>query len=421
MKLSNFGKKFSQQAGIISLMDDLGHALSGNQPMIMMGGGNPSHIPEIERVFKLRLQKILDDPTQLHQLIGVYDPPQGPVDFLKALVKLLRHQFGWAITERNIMLTNGSQSAFFMLFNLLAGACENGVVRKIQFPLAPEYIGYSDVGITDHFFNATCPNIEMLDDHFFKYRVNFHDFVVNDDTGAICVSRPTNPTGNVITDDELHHLDALAKQANVPLIIDSAYGTPFPNLIYTQATPMWNENTVVCMSLSKFGLPAARTGIVIANEEMIHALSSMNAIINLATGSTGSLLALDMIKSGEILHLSNQVVNPHYQHKMHLAVDALTHAFTGSTCPYAIHKPEGSMFLWLWFKELPITSLELYERLKKRGVLVVSGHYFFPGMEDNWRHQHECIRVTYSQDEAQVQQGIALIADEIKSIYANGK
>lgn len=421
MKLSNFGKKFTQHAGIISLMDDLGRALAGDQNMIMMGGGNPSYIPEIEQAIKIRLQKIVDNPAQLHQLIGIYDPPQGHIEFVRALATLLRKQFGWAVTEHNIMLSNGSQSAFFMLFNLLAGQCSDGVTRKIQFPLTPEYIGYSDSGLTDDFFTATRPSIEIIDDHTFKYHVNFSDFKIHDNTGAICVSRPTNPTGNVITDDELQHLDALAKQHNVPLIIDSAYGTPFPNLIYTKATPLWNENTIVCMSLSKFGLPAARTGIVIANEEVIHALSSMNAIINLASNSTGSMLALDMVNSGDILRLSNDVINPHYQHKMHNAVNALQTAFKNSHCPYAIHKPEGAMFLWLWFKDLPITSFELYQRLKKRGVLVVSGHYFFPGMSDNWRHQHECIRITYSQDEAQVQQGIALIADEVKSIYANGK
>jgi valine--pyruvate aminotransferase len=174
------------------------------------------------------------------------------------------------------------------------------------------------------------------------------------------------------------------------------------------------------MSLSKFGLPAARTGIVIASEEIIQALSSMNAIINLASGSTGSMLALDMVSSGEILQLSNNVINPFYQHKMHNAVNAIHDSFKKYHCSYAIHKPEGAMFLWLWFKDLPIPSFELYERLKKRGVLVVSGHYFFPGMKDDWRHQHECIRVTYSQDDAQVQEGIRIIADEVREIYDNG-
>jgi len=30
---------------------------------------------------------------------------------------------------------------------------------------------------------------------------------------------------------------------------------------------------------------------------------------------------------------------------------------------------------------LPVSSQELYQRLKRKGVLVVSGHYFFTGME----------------------------------------
>ena len=84
-----------------------------------------------------------------------------------------------------------------------------------------------------------------------------------------------------------------------------------------------------------------------------------------------------------------------------------------------IHKPEGALFLWLWFEGLPISSQELYQRLKKRGVLVVSGHYFFPGMEeDNWIHKNQCIRVTYAQDNAVVEEGIKLLADEVKDHFS---
>jgi len=79
------------------------------------------------------------------------------------------------------------------------------------------------------------------------------------------------------------------------------------------------------------------------------------------------------------------------------------------------------MFLWLWFPDLPISSLELYKRLKARGVLVVSGHYFFPGLPDEgWRHQHECLRVTYSQDAADVARGLQAIAEEVKRAWAQG-
>jgi valine--pyruvate aminotransferase len=37
---------------------------------------------------------------------------------------------------------------------------------------------------------------------------------------------------------------------------------------------------------------------------------------------------------------------------------------------------------------------------------------------EDWQHKHECIRVTYAQDDAVVEQGVKLIADEVKKLYA---
>jgi len=121
-------------------MEDLGEALSKNHKMIMMGGGNPAQIPEITDFCKKRLSAISKDTELIQNMIGDYDPPQGNKAFIKHLCKLLKNQFGWSINEKNIALTNGSQSAFFMIFNLLAGEFEDGSKKKIQLPITPEYI-----------------------------------------------------------------------------------------------------------------------------------------------------------------------------------------------------------------------------------------------------------------------------------------
>jgi valine--pyruvate aminotransferase len=417
MKFSAFGQKFTADSGITSLMDDLGNALASGDDMIMMGGGNPGHIPEIQQ----RVQQILGDMSRsevdVRRVVGTYDPPQGEKQFIASLVELLNREYDWGLKPENIALTNGSQAAFFMLFNLFGGSYEGGQRKHILLPLAPEYIGYADAGIEPDLFRAVQPDISFTGAHEFKYRVDFDAVDVTGETGAICVSRPTNPTGNVITDVELNRLEALARQHDIPLIVDGAYGTPFPSLLFVDATPHWNDQIVLCLSLSKLGLPAARTGIVIASEPVIEALSSINAIINLATGSFGAMVAEPLVRSGEILSLSREVVCPFYRAKMEKAVAVFREAMGESSCRWYVHKPEGAMFLWLWFPDLPITSLELYQRLKARGVLVVSGHYFFPGLpEDGWKHRHECLRVTYSQDDNRVAEGLQIIADEVKSL-----
>jgi valine--pyruvate aminotransferase len=397
-------------------MDDLGNALIENPDMIMMGGGNPGRVPAMEAVFRRRLEAVLADAQQRHRLFGRYQAPQGDLDFRQSVADLLAGEFGWKLGAGNIAISNGSQSAFFTLFNLFAGDMPDGGRRRIHLPLTPEYLGYADSGLSELFFSATRPEIELLDGSLFKYRVDFSRLDLDDSVAALCVSRPTNPTGNVLTDNEITHLDQIARGREIPLIIDGAYGLPFPNILFTRARPHWNENTILVLSLSKLGLPGVRTGVVVAREEIVHAFANANGILNLACGNIGPAIATELFRSGEILSQGRDHIRPFYEARAQAAVEAFRERLAG--LPFRIHKPEGAFFLWLWFEGLPVGSQVLYQRLKERGVLVVPGHHCFFGLEEDWPHRHECIRVSYVQDEDAVRRGIELIADEVRKTYA---
>ncbi len=413
MQFSKFGEKFNQYSGITQLMDDLNDGLR-TPGAIMLGGGNPAAIPAMLDYFHQASEEMLASGELVAALTN-YDGPQGKDVFVKALAQLFRETYGWDISEKNISLTNGSQSGFFYLFNLFAGQQPDGSHKKVLLPIAPEYIGYGDAGIDEDIFVSYHPEIELLDNGLFKYHVDFEKLTVDDSVAAICASRPTNPTGNVLTDEEVRKLDKLARENNIPLIIDNAYGLPFPNIIFEDVEPFWNENTILCMSLSKLGLPGVRCGIVIASEEITQALTNMNGIISLAPGSVGPALANHIIAKGDLLKLSSEVIKPFYKQKSQRAVELLQQAITDKR--FRIHKPEGAIFLWLWFDELPITTMELYQRLKARGVLIVPGEYFFIGQKEEWDHAHQCLRMNYVQDDEMMQKGIAIIAEEVEKAY----
>ncbi|CAH6825824.1 valine--pyruvate aminotransferase [Vibrio chagasii] len=417
MQFSKFGEKFNRYSGITRLMDDLNDGLR-TPGAIMLGGGNPAAIPAMLDYFNQASADMLAS-GELIAALANYDGPQGKDSFIKSLAAMLKETYGWDISEKNISLTNGSQSGFFYLFNLLAGQQPDGSHKKILLPIAPEYIGYGDAGIDDDIFISYHPEIELLENRQFKYHVDFEQLKVDDSVAAICASRPTNPTGNVLTDEEVRKLDKLARENNIPLLIDNAYGLPFPNIIFENVEPFWNENTILCMSLSKLGLPGVRCGIVIASEEVTQALTNMNGIISLAPSSVGPAIANHMIEKGDLLRLSSEVIKPFYREKSLRAVELLQEAIDDPR--FRIHKPEGAIFLWLWFDELPITTMELYDRLKARGVLIVPGEYFFIGQEDEWDHAHQCLRMNYVQDDEAMQKGIAIIAEEVKKAYSESK
>jgi valine--pyruvate aminotransferase len=415
MNLSRYGQRYTGSSGIVELMADLGSALRDNPAMLMMGGGTPARIPEVEKIFREHLQAIIDDPELSYAMLGRYQGPLGDEEVRRLLAAMLRSEYGWPVTAANIVVTNGGQSAFSILANMLAGEGNDGRSRKLHFPLTPEYLGYSDIGLSENFFSASKPEIELLADNFFKYRVDFAHLEIADDVAALCVSRPTNPSGNVLTDAEVRQLDTLARSRNIPLILDAAYGRPFPGIEFADATPYWSDNVILLCSLSKLGLPGTRSGFLICSEEFAAAFSRVNTILNLASGNIGVALATRLLQSGDLLRISRNILQPWYRDKRDLAIISLRAAL--GDVPYHIHKPEGAFFLWLWLPGLPVTVVELYERLKAAGVLVIPGHTSFPGLQEQWQHTRECIRISYAVDSTTIVNGSRLIGSIVRQIY----
>lgn len=437
MQFSKFGEKFTKNSGILQLMDDLGNALNSEQPINMLGGGNPARIDKVNQTYWSVFKTLAEGEmgSMAIENIGNYSTPQGDAKFIAALVDFFNRHYDWGLTTDNIALTNGSQNAFFYLFNLFGGQFDDqtqgSLDKKILLPLAPEYVGYADAHVDGQHFIAVPPSIESVqhqgEDGFFKYRVDFDMLedlaeLHNGEIGAICCSRPTNPTGNVLTDDEMARLEAIAKRFDIPLIIDNAYGMPFPNIIYSQATLNWNEQIILCFSLSKIGLPGVRTGIVVANPQVVKAISSLNAIVNLAPTRFGAAIATPLLQDDRLKDLSDNHIRPFYQGQAKLAVQLLKQELGDLPSPYnnamKIHKPEGAIFLWVWFKDLPITTVELYERLKAKGTLIIPSEHFFVGVDtENFKHAHECIRLSIAQDDETLKKGIATIGEVVRAVY----
>ncbi|MES2605737.1 MAG: pyridoxal phosphate-dependent aminotransferase [Pseudomonadota bacterium] len=370
IKLSQYGQHYSSDSGIVELMDDLGSALRDNPQMLMMAGGTPARIPAAEQLFQTTLQQLAADPASTQALLGRYQGPKGDLAVRELLATQLREDYGWDLTADNIALTNGGQSAFSIVANMLAGEGSNGS-KRIHFPLVPEYLGYADVGISKNFFSSARPQLQLLDDGLFKYTLD-RSAVIPQDAAALCISRPTNPSGNVLTDDEVRFLDGAARARGIPLIVDAAYGLPFPALQYGDDTSAyWSDNVILLLSLSKVGMPGTRSGFLVAAADLIEA-------------------------------------------KALKAVALLREALRDIPCH--IHKPEGAFFLWLWLPSLPVRSEQLYRQLKHHGLLVIPGENSFIGLAEPWDHSHQCIRLSYAVDDAMLAQAAAVLGSTLKKL-----
>ena len=418
LALSQFGSQMSQLTGVRAIMKDIIETLrnSAGKEFINLSAGNPVILPEVEQLWRDCTQELLDS-DEYGEVVCRYGSSQGYAPLIDAVVQDFNSRYGLKLSDRNILITGGSQALYLYAANAFGGYTKSGELRQIALPLSPDYTGYGGVSLTPESLIAYKPKLDIdRDRHRFKYRPDFSQLQINEQTGCVIFSRPCNPTGNVISNEEVEKIANLAASYNVPVLVDSAYAPPFPALNFTEMTPQFGDNIIHCMSLSKAGLPGERIGIAIGEAKLIEILESFQTNACIHSSRYGQAIAARAIASGKLSDIAINVIRPHYQRKIKVLEDTLDAAMP-KDIPWYLHQGEGAIFGWLWLKGLPMTDWEFYQELKQVGVIAVPGSTFFPGLKENWQHKQECLRISLTATEAEIAEAMKRMAKVVQKVY----
>lgn len=416
--LSQLGVEMSRLSGVRAIMKDIVETLraGGDRAFINLSAGNPVILPEVEQLWRDCTADLLAS-SDYGDVVCRYGASQGYQPLIDAVVKDFNQRYGLSLTERNILITPGSQSLYFYAANAFGGYAASGELRQIVLPLSPDYTGYGGVTLTPEALVAYKPELEIdRSAHRFKYRPDFTQLQITENTGCVIFSRPCNPTGNVLSNDEVSKITTLAAVHDVPVLIDSAYAPPFPALNFTEMTPQFGGNVLHCMSLSKAGLPGERIGIAIGDESLVHVLECFQTNMCIHSPRYGQAIAARAIASGRLAEISETVIRPFYQAKIAIVEATLDRAMP-QELPWFLHRGEGAIFAWLWLQDLPITDWEFYQKLKDVGVIVVPGGTFFPGLREEWTHKHQCLRISLTGSDRDLETAMQRLADVAEEVY----
>ena len=210
-----------------------------------------------------------------------YAPSPGIPELIAAIQKYY-DDLDMHFETGDILITNGGSEALQIAMNCIL---DDGDEILIPEPFYPNYntmVRTCGASITPI---PTCPE----EGYHYAEREKIEP-LINEHTRAIMVTNPGNPTGVVLTDDEMKMLVDLAKKHDLFLIGDEAYrefvygGEPLQSFgSFAEEAP---ENIVVIDTVSKrFSACGARIGCLITkNKELLgHALKYCQSRLSVAT------------------------------------------------------------------------------------------------------------------------------------------
>ncbi len=344
-ELFEYGKALAQKIGPENVFD---YSL-----------GNPS-IPAPAAVNDA-IRAILSDTDSL-QIHG-YTSAVGDSETRQAIADDLNARYGVGATAEDFFLTCGAAPALTAVFQALA--VPNAEILAVA-PYFPEYKVFAEsAGLKFRVIPADVP----------KFQINLAAVygAVKENTVAVILNSPNNPTGVVYTEETLKALAGILerKAAQFGHPIYMVADEPYRELTYGCTAPFIPniyKNTLVCYSWSKsLSLPGERIGYVYVPRQATDSRALYAAVAG-AARAMGHVCAPSLWQKviARCAHLRPDLAA--YDRNRRLLYDALTEM------GYEAAKPDGAFYLFV--RAPGGNAVAFMERARERGLLVVPGDGF---------------------------------------------
>ncbi len=275
-----------------------------------------------------------------------------------------------ATTPDQILVTTGAIEANYLIFHTLLKPGDHVVAvhpAYQQLHSVPQAIG-CNVSLW-----------ELRDEGGFHYDLDDLRQLVTPQTKLIIVNTPHNPTGAMLSEEQLREIYALAEANDAYLLCDEAYrwldipgGDPF-----APPARSLGAHGISVGTLSKpFGLPGLRIGWIAATDDVISACWSMRDYISLSPGKLSDALAVIAIENRDAIIARNQ---PIIEQNLVTALDW----FAAQADVATWSPPRGGLLALMKF-DLPIDSLTLANRLAEEYSVMLAPGWAF-GYESHLR------------------------------------
>jgi aspartate/methionine/tyrosine aminotransferase len=295
----------------------------------------------------------------------------------------------------NVVVTSGTAEANFLsVLNLV----EPGDEAVVMFP------NYMQIGGLARSLGANVKPLLLREEEGWRPDLDDLARAVTDKTRLIALCNPNNPTGAVVSDDDMRAICKVAGKVGAWILSDEVYqgaelgGEPASTLWG------WYDRLLVTCGLSKaYGLPGLRIGWIVGPPDRIEALWSYKDYTTIAPSALSEKLArvaLEPQSRHKILERTRRIVKSQWP--------LLSQWVEQYPDLFAVVPPRAGAIAYLHCRSRDVSSLALMQRLRdEKSVLVVPAEHF--GMEHH-------VRIGFGYDPEILKDGLKLFSELMETI-----
>lgn len=331
-----------------------------------------------------------------------YIPNNGIPELRRALARKVTEKNGLTgVTADDIFVTNGAMHALYVVFGALLDVGDEVIIPDPMWTEVAENIRLA---------RGVPVGVPLSAAHDFAYRVDDIAAAITPRTRAIFLNTPHNPTGAVLSRDELSAILELARRHDLYIVSDEAYEDVIysPHVHYSigsLAHP--NESRVISIfSFSKsHAMSGLRTGYIVTRDAVLH--DRIPKLLRCTINGVNSLAQWAAVAAvnGSDAHIAEM------REIYHERRDMMLRALTGihGVRPFA---PHGAFYVWVELDELVYERLEvanasaLATLLAEQGIGCAPGDAFGATCAD-------ALRFAFSCDTTMVREGSAILREAL--------
>ncbi|WP_418223741.1 aminotransferase class I/II-fold pyridoxal phosphate-dependent enzyme [Clostridium isatidis] len=292
-----------------------------------------------------------------------YSANAGFIELRNEISKYLNRRFNLNYNPKDeILVTVGGSEGIDLALRALCGPGDEVIIPE------PSFVAYK--GCTT-FCGAKPVTINLRKEDEFKLTKELLEEAITERTKVIVIPFPNNPTGAIMTREELKEIVDVLKDKDIIILSDEIYAelTYEKQHVSIASFEEVKDKTLVINGFSKaYAMTGWRLGYVCGNSILIDALKKIHQYAIMCSPTTAQFAAIEALKNGDD---SVREMNKEYNRRRRVLVDGFRSM--GLEC----FEPLGALYVFPSIKATGLSSDEFCEKLLvEEKVLAVPGSAF---------------------------------------------